>query len=69
MLKPSYEEKFKGFIQMCADAKRQGVEVIVVPHPEVLGDDYQEIVESLNRLAAARLALQIVPPDERGGTD
>ncbi len=65
MLKQSYEKKFRDFIQMCTDAKKQGVEVVIVHHPEVLGDNYEEIVESLNRLAAAGLALRIVPPDER----
>jgi len=65
MLKQSYEEKFQDFIQMCAGAKKQGAEVVVIHHPEVLGDNYEEIVESLNRLAVAGLALRLVPPDER----
>ncbi len=65
MLKQSYEEKFQDFIRMCAEAKKQGAEVVVVQHPEVLGDNYAEIVESLNRRAVAGLALRIIPPDER----
>ncbi len=65
MPKQSYEDKFKEFIQLCTDAKAQGAEVVVIHHPEVLGDTYAEIVESLNRLAAAGLALRILPPGER----
>jgi len=37
----------------------------VIDHPEVLGDTYAEIVESLNRLADASLSLSIVPRSER----
>ncbi len=48
---------------MCADAQRQGAEVIVMHHLEVLGDDFAEIVESLNRIATAVLALKIIPTD------
>jgi hypothetical protein len=50
---------------MCADAKRQGAEVVVVHRPEVLGDNYAEIVESLNHISATGLALRTVPPAER----
>jgi hypothetical protein len=35
----------------------------------VLGDNYAELVESLNRLAQAELALRIVPPSDRDGPD
>ncbi len=65
MPKQSYEDKFKEFIRLCAEAKAQGVEVVVIHHPEVLGDTYAEMVESLNRLAGAGLALRILPPSER----
>ena len=39
---------------------------MLVHHPEVLGDNYEEIVESLNRLADAKVSLVIVPRGERG---
>jgi predicted GTPase len=39
--------------------------MIVIHHPEVLGDTFDEIVESLNRLADAEKHLAIVPRDER----
>lgn len=56
----SYEEKFSGFIEMCAHAKAQNVDAVVVSHPSVLGDTYEELIESLARLADAGLALHIV---------
>jgi dihydrodipicolinate synthase/N-acetylneuraminate lyase len=64
MPKQAYEVKFKDFIRMCADAKQQGADVLIVHHPQVLGDNYEEIVESLNRLAEARLKLLILPSEE-----
>jgi hypothetical protein len=39
---------------------------VLVHHPEVLGDNYEEIVESLNRLADAQVSLAIIPRAERG---
>ncbi len=65
MTKQTYETKFKSFIEMCAKAKVDGIDVVDIHHPEVLGDNYSEIVESLNRLSAAGLKLLITPPDER----
>ncbi len=56
-----YEVKFAEFIKMLSDPG----EAVIVHHPEVLGDDYDEIVESLNRLADAGKMLSIVPRKER----
>lgn len=61
-----YEEKFSGFLQMCDEARRGKLDVVLVHHPEVLGDNYEEIVESLNRLADAKVSLAIIPRAERG---
>jgi predicted GTPase len=61
----SYEAKFAGLLKLCADARASGVDVVAIHHPEVLGDDYTEIVESLNRIADAGLALQIIPRAKR----
>ena len=69
MTTQAYEEKFKGFIEMCTKSKAKSIDVVVVHHPEVLGDNYAEIVESLNRLSAAELKLLIVPPCERKKTN
>lgn len=64
----AYEQKFADFLRMCDQAKKEHLEVVVVHDPETLGDDYAEIVESLNRLADANLRLSIVPrAGPRGG--
>lgn len=60
----AYVEKFKEFIEMCEDVKRDGIDSVVVAAPWVIGDDYLEMSESLNRLAGAGLALHIVKPNK-----
>lgn len=40
--------------------------MVLVEHPEMLGDSYEQIIESLNRLADAHLALVVVPRAGRG---
>ena len=61
----AYEKKFGDFIRMCEDAEKERVSVVIVSRPEVLGDSYEEIIESLSRLAKANLSLRIV--GEEGG--
>jgi hypothetical protein len=63
----NYEEKFAEFLRLLEEAKLREVPTVIVHHPEVLGDTYEELVESLNRLADANLALNIVPRAERKG--
>jgi hypothetical protein len=58
-----YEDKFAGFIRACAKAKSEGVAYVLVAAPWVLGDTYDEVMESLSRLANAGLALHVA---ERG---
>lgn len=53
-----YEKKFADYIKMLA-------ETIVVHHPQVLGDDFDALVVSLNRLADAGKKLIVVPRNER----
>lgn len=60
-----YEDKFKGLLEAIASAKGEA-ETIVIGSPQTLGDDYEELVESLNRISAAGLSVTIVPPQERG---
>ncbi|PZP64195.1 MAG: hypothetical protein DI597_00850 [Pseudoxanthomonas spadix] len=55
----NYAQKFAGFLDLCVEAKRQGIEAVVVSHPSVLGDTYAELIESLSRLADAGLSLHI----------
>ena len=61
---PGYEEKFADFIKLCKETPKE--EVVLIAMPAALGDTYEEIVESLNRLADAELHLAIMPRAERG---
>ena len=40
--------------------------MMMIQHPETLGDTYAERIESLNWIAVAGLHLMILPPDQRG---
>ena len=57
-----YAEKFKNFIGMCEEAKDKGIEVVVVAYPWVLGDTYEEVLQSLSLLAEQNLSLAIAKP-------
>ena len=61
------ETKFRNFARLLEAAKRDKHDVVVVSHPQVVGDTYEELVENLNRLSDAKLQLCIVPRRERGG--
>ncbi len=54
-----YEKKFADFIKLCSDAKSEGATKVKVAYPWVLGDSYEEVMESLSRLADAGLLLEI----------
>ena len=54
-----YEKKFSQFIKAYEKAKADGIPNLVVAHPHVLGDTYEELIESLWRLSEANLSLQI----------
>ncbi len=54
-----YERKFADFIKMCTDLKAKGVTQVMVAYPGALGDNCEEIIESLSRLADAELTLNI----------
>ena len=54
-----YEKKFAGLIRICTEAKTRGSDNILVTHPRVLGDNYDEVIESLSRLADAGLQLRV----------
>lgn len=62
-----YERKFADFIRLCGETKAQGISNIVVGYPLALGDNYEEVMESLSRLADASLTLSIAArnPDVR----
>lgn len=54
-----YKAKFAGFIRACEKAKAENAPNIIIARPQALGDTYEEVIESLWRLADARLALLI----------
>jgi len=59
-MKEGYEEKFANLIQFLdAHKGKDEPDFLVVAHPAVLGDDYEELVESLGRIAEAGIALRI----------
>lgn len=55
-----YELKFDGWIKCMAEAKTTGVQFVMISHPWVIGDTYEEVMESLSRLAGSGLDLHIV---------
>jgi len=57
---PAYEEKFAEFIEIIRASRESGIGQVLVAQPWVLGDTYEEIIESLSRIADAKLALTIV---------
>lgn len=54
----SYDEsKFQEFNKML----KSDADIVVVAYPEVLGDNYEELVENLKRLGDSGKPLHIVP--------
>jgi hypothetical protein len=46
-----YGEKFADFFRLCEQAKNGEFQVVVAAFPEVLGDNYEELVSNLWRCA------------------
>ena len=64
----TYTRKFAGFIEVVEEAEASpaiGKIVLTIDDPQMLGDDYGELVESLNRLGDAGLNLSIVSRKDR----
>lgn len=59
------EKKFENFNGAVQHLKAQGANAMMIHHPEVIGDTFEEIVENLNRLANAHLFLGILSEDDR----
>jgi diketogulonate reductase-like aldo/keto reductase len=57
-----YERKFEEFIELL---NLKAEDVLLLHNPEALGDTYEEVIESLNRIADAEKKLVIVPRAER----
>jgi hypothetical protein len=58
---PGYEEKFADFIRRCSEAKAKGMAQNVIGYHWALGNNYEELIKSLSRLADAGLTLHIGP--------
>lgn len=54
-------KKFAEFDRMIAECKREGIKAVMVPSPQTLGDDYEELIRNLTKLQEAELNLVIVP--------
>ncbi len=54
-----FEEKFSNLLAMCEEAKKGEFEIVIVAKPEILGDDYEELVGNLRRCAKAGLLIAI----------
>jgi hypothetical protein len=55
------KRKFADFDKMVSEAKRNGVQAVLVPSPQTLGDNYEELIRNLTKLQEAELSLVIVP--------
>lgn len=60
-----YEKKYRALLQRIHDAQANGITLFVVQKPEELGETYQDLIETLNRLADADLNLAILPREAR----
>lgn len=56
-----YEEKWANFDLLLNGCQRD-VSTLLVACPEILGDDYLELLVNLSKIAKAGLALRIVEP-------
>lgn len=59
-----YEKKFADFIRICSESKAKGVKHVMIAYPWALGDTYEELIESLSRLADAGLLLHIAARED-----
>ena len=55
------DEKFADFDRMIAESKKNKVQTVLVPSPQTLGDNYEELIRNLTRIQEAELSLVIVP--------
>ena len=56
------EEKFKPLYQAL---EQNNAKILVIHHPEVLGDTYEELVYNLNKISDSGKQLSIVPTNQR----
>jgi DNA invertase Pin-like site-specific DNA recombinase len=60
-----HDNKFAGLNRACREARTRGADYLMVHNPHVLGDNYDELVRNLNKIAEAGLRLLIIPPSQR----
>lgn len=60
-----YESKFAEWIKVIAHANTTNADAILIAEPWVIGDTYEEIIESLLRLGGTGVALQIARQKNR----
>jgi hypothetical protein len=54
-----YDQKFAGFHKLCEEATTGAFDMVIVAFPEVLGDNYTELLSNLSRAAAVGLLIAI----------
>jgi hypothetical protein len=54
-----YKTKFANFIKTVAEAKAADCDYIIIAEPWVIGDTYDEVMESLSHLAGTKISLNI----------
>jgi hypothetical protein len=59
-----YAKKFEQLIRICDKARRSRTDTVLVAGPEVLGDTYVEVLESLQRIARAGLVLAVLSDEK-----
>jgi hypothetical protein len=59
------ENKFAEFDRLVRERWKYPADGVLVSSPQVLGDTYEELTANLEKLAAADLALLIVPRKDR----
>lgn len=59
-----YVKKFERLIRICNKARKSRTDTILVAGPEVLGDTYGELLESLRHIARAKLVLSVLPDEK-----
>jgi hypothetical protein len=59
------ENKFVEFDRLVRERWKYQADGVLVSSPQVLGDTYEELTANLEKLAAADLALLIVPRKDR----
>ncbi|HEY5268606.1 MAG TPA: hypothetical protein VII94_05815 [Candidatus Saccharimonadales bacterium] len=55
--------KFAGFDRLIEEAGKDGTKNVIIAFPWVLGDNYEEVMDNMSKLAKAGLALHIAKPN------